>query len=78
MHHEIIDAMDNHLVNNINDQLFTPATGYNTFCQNNSAALLEEIKRLLQEEKNISIEDLKLKFKKTYKNRYYILTREKF
>ena len=71
----IIEAMDNHLSNNINQQNFKPEFAYKDFCKENIDLLRIEIRRLVNEEKYIFTDkDMNLKFKKTYKNRYFILS----
>jgi hypothetical protein len=53
---------------------YTPANGYKEFCNLHENLLGIEQKRLLLEY-NIPKENIIDKFKKTYKNRYFILTR---
>lgn len=53
---------------------YTPANGYKEFCNLHENLLGIEQKRLLLEY-NIPKEHIIDKFKKTYKNRYFILTR---
>jgi len=71
---EVIEAMDRHIGNNISDNSFSPANGYDNFCENNIPILKDEIQRIYEEGSTISKDNLILKIKKTYKNRYYILT----
>lgn len=71
----IIEAMDNHLSNSINQKNFKPEFAYKDFCKENIDLLRIEIRRLVNEEKHIFTDkDMNLKFKKTYKNRYFILS----
>ena len=73
----ILDAMDDHIANNIEDDDYTPAGGYDKFVEQNQTVLMDEIKRLLQEENTLNAKDISLKVKKTYKNRYYLYSRSK-
>lgn len=68
--------------------VFSPAEAYDQFCNENKSSLLEEIieyrKRVLLEQQVENIMDDRLnpdilseKIKKTYKNRFYIITKEK-
>ena len=75
MNHIILDAMDKHLSSTINDCDFSPAKGYNDFCEKNINLLKNEICRICENNK-ITAEDITLKIKKTYKNRYYLISRE--
>jgi hypothetical protein len=67
----IIQAMDCHLRGLINNKNFKPAVAYEQFCDQQVALLRVEIRRLMVQ--NISGEKMSEKFKKTYKNRYFIL-----
>ena len=67
----IIQAMDLHLRSLIHNKNFKPAVAYNEFCDQHVELVRLEIQRLMAQ--NISREKMSAKFKKTYKNRYYIL-----
>lgn len=71
---EILDAMDVHIRMNIPNSDYTPATGYDDFCESYRNLLSKVINSLV---KQYSIRGLELanKIKKTYKNRYYVVTR---
>ena len=73
MHQEIIQLMDNHLKSNVKQYNFKPAAAYLHFCETNIAPLRKEIFRLKRENPTISDTGLVAKFKKTYKNRYFML-----
>jgi hypothetical protein len=73
MEHELITAMDNHIIRNMNNDEYTPSSGYSKFCPFHIEIIRSEINRML--EIGISTEDISLKFKKTYKNRYFIISR---
>lgn len=79
----ILDAMDNHIRDTLKDNklLFTPASGYNEFCKLHIALLADEIKRIyntFDKMEHINANDISSliiqKIKKTYKNRYFIIT----
>jgi hypothetical protein len=69
---ELRDAMDYHISNNIKNKNFKPSDGFDDFCKNNIKLLTDEIKILC----NSGMDDpneIKNKFKKTYKNRYFMI-----
>ena len=72
-------AMDTHIREIIDGDDFTPASGYTDFCRNNLVILTEEIYRICREDAVASVDTniLVEKFKKTYKNRYYLLSRSR-
>lgn len=72
----VIQAMDTHISKYMNQIDFTPADGYVDFCQNNITIINDEINRLSREG-GLNPKDFVGKFKKTYKNRYYIMSRQK-
>ena len=74
LNQNVLDNMDDHIKENINISEYTPANGYEKFCEGNKIILFEEIKRLLNNNK-ISGDEIQKKFKKTYKNRYYLISR---
>ena len=68
---EIIEAMDAHIASVITKEAFTPANGYDWFCASHLDLLRTEVHRL-QTENVLTADDLVLKVKKTYKNRYFL------
>ena len=74
LEHEIIVAMDEHISTNFQVvPTFKPLYGYEQFCINYSSLLTSELERLVEEfSDDIRKEDIWSKFKKTYKNRYYL------
>jgi hypothetical protein len=72
-------AMDTHIREIIDGDDFTPASGYADFCENNLEILTEEIYRICREDAAAAVDSKLLveKFKKTYKNRYYLLSRSR-
>ena len=73
--HTILEAMDNHIRENIENSEYTPAKGYDGFCEEYKDLLAREIANLFKT-KTINADDLSLKIKKTYKNRYFIISRQ--
>ena len=69
-------AMDTHIRGIIDGNDFTPASGYTDFCGNNLAILTEEIHSICRDYA-VDTKLLVEKFKKTYKNRYYLLSRSR-
>jgi hypothetical protein len=72
---DVLDAMDNHIISSIKKPGFSPASGYTNFCTINVELLQTEIIRLCNES-TIDSSELTDKIKKTYKNRYFIITRK--
>lgn len=73
---ELLDAMDHHIEDNIFNSDYQPKTGFISFCKANEQILKESISKIFDQGVKDSqlIED---KIKKTYKNRYFILTQIK-
>ena len=68
----LLDSMDKYISESLGTK---PATSFNEFCKTNVDILQEEVKRLCI--KNISDSDeIKVKIKKTYKNRYFMKINE--
>ena len=70
---DLLDAMDIHIKNNIYIENYQPKTGFIIFCKDNEKLLKDTISYINEND----IKDLKLienKIKKTYKNRYFMLT----
>jgi len=70
-----LDAMDEHLKKQLetNDN-FSPASGFNNFCANFTTIIRTEVNRMVTENE-MKTTDISDKIKKTYKNRYYMITR---
>lgn len=70
---ELLNAMDEHIENNRYNEDYQPKSGFILFCKMNEAILKETLANVVEQ----GITDSELiqdKIKKTYKNRYYILT----
>jgi hypothetical protein len=73
---ELLDIMDSHIEENIYNSDYQPKTGFITFCKDNEIILKETITKIFEQ----GIKDSQLiedKIKKTYKNRYFMLTSKK-
>ena len=68
---DILSTVDRHISENMRNNGYTPANGYDDYCNNNKEVLTEWISNLRSEE--FGIKDIQDKIKKTYKNRYYVL-----
>ena len=64
----LLKNMDSHIKNNITNNNYSPAWGFDDFCKNNKVVLENEILNLnIKYEKDYIVP----KIKKTYKNRYF-------
>ena len=70
---ELLNAMDNHIEKNMFNEDYQPKTGFILFCKSNEAILRETLANVVEQGINDS-EVIQDKIKKTYKNRYFILT----
>jgi hypothetical protein len=71
----ILAVMDTHIrTSRQNNKAYTPAKGYTEFCERFAPLLVVETARLKLVEQ-IDEEHISNKIKKTYKNRYFIITR---
>ena len=66
----LIEAMDMHIMENIKHDNYRPSTGYDDFCDTCEDIIREDILRFIQEGMTCS-DEIKMKIKKTYKNRYF-------
>jgi hypothetical protein len=70
---ELLNAMDSHIEKKIFCEDYQPKTGFILFCKDNEIILKEALTKIFEQ----GIRDSQLiqeKIKKTYKNRYFILT----
>jgi len=70
---ELLNAMDNHIQKNIFNEDYQPKTGFISFCKDNEITLKESLAKILEQGIKDS-EIIQEKIKKTYKNRYFMLT----
>ena len=68
---DIIDLVDIHIKTNINNDDYTPATGYFKFCNEYTDNIRKELHRLL--ELKVDKKLIPEKIKKLYKNRFNII-----
>ena len=74
---ELLKIMDTHIINGLQDKLnvFKPEHGFEDFNNKHITSIRAEIQRLLTNYKFEPTQTIH-KLKKTYKNRYYIVTRK--
>jgi len=70
---ELLECIDKHIKTNINNDDYKPSEGFTQFCRDYIELLKEEVAILCKTGFNNS-EEIRTKFKKTYKNRYFIMT----
>jgi hypothetical protein len=70
---ELIDAMDMHILENIEQANYKPSDGFDDFCKTNIDLLQKEVNYLCRCGMKNSNE-MKEKIKKTYKNRYFLIS----
>ena len=75
MEPDIIDAMDTHIRVASRNEEYTPAMGYDEFCKNNITILRDEVIRMTKAYPEANAMLVSNKFKKTYKNRYYLYSK---
>ena len=68
---EFIDAIDAH-IKTMTKSVIKPSDGYDDFCQNNKEIMNEEVE-FLRINGFTDSTDIKNKFKKTYKNRHFLI-----
>lgn len=72
---ELLVAMDDHISKNCEVATFTPALGYDQFCNTHKQLLSDEIRNMMDNQ--ITDKELILnKIKKTYKNRYFLFIKK--
>ena len=75
MNKAVLEEMDNHIITSMRtNRAYTPAGGYTEFCERFAGLLAVEMGRLKLIER-LSDELITKKIKKTYKNRYFMVTR---
>lgn len=70
---DVLDAMDAHIHANIKKDGYKPSVGYSDFCETNIEIIRDEVAKMCFGE--LSVDDIIQKIKKTYKNRYFIISR---
>lgn len=72
---KILEAMDKHIVHNMNNSEYQPKNGFAEFCKENEPTVREYMTKLYNDGLTES-KGIEEKFKKTYKNRYFMITRK--
>lgn len=72
---DLLEEMDRHINQNMNDSKYTPKDGFDMFCKENTTILKENITKICQSGVTDSI-IIYNKMKKTYKNRYFMITKK--
>jgi len=72
---EVIIAIDQHINDSYTKDQFTPAQGYIWFITQHQEVLLREVTQLILAHPNLQTKEINLKIKKTYKNRYFIISK---
>ena len=72
---DMIQSVDRHIYGNMESDTYTPANGYDDFCQTHKDVLVECVTSLAQN--GFCVKEIQDKIKKTYKNRYYVLRKDK-
>ena len=72
LNRQLLDAMDDHIERGLrqNGHVYTPASGFADFCKTDNDAYHREVTRLSE-----LMPAVHEKLKKTYKNRYFMMTR---
>jgi hypothetical protein len=71
---DLLDAIDQHIKNNIHNKSYKPSDGFDDFCNNNIDLLKQEINILIRNGFTDS-EEIRKKMKKTYKNRHFLISK---
>lgn len=72
---ELLESMDEHIKTNISSKDIKPSDGFDDYCKKNIDILKEEI-NLLCKAGYKDTNEIKLKIKKTYKNRYFLIVKK--
>ena len=67
---KIIESMDNHILVSLRCHDFKPSSAFDDYCERYKNDITKEITRLYTQ-KNLSETEIAVKFKKTFKNRYF-------
>jgi len=72
---DLLIAMDNHIKKGLESKNYKPSDGFDGFCKANIDLLKDEV-QILYKSGFVNSEEIKKKIKKTYKNRYFLVSRE--
>jgi len=70
---DLLNAMDRHILENIYLDDYQPKNGFESFCKDNETILQTTINQIVENGVHDK-ETIDVKIKKTYKNRYFLLT----
>jgi len=70
---ELLNAMNRHILENIYMEDYQPKNGFESFCKDNETILQTTISQIVENGVHDK-ETIDIKIKKTYKNRYFLLT----
>lgn len=71
----ILASIDKHILDNIEHDDYKPSIGYNEYYEKFNDEIIETVNKLTKET-NLSNDEVLMKYKKTYKNRYYIISKK--
>lgn len=77
MSRELLESIDKHIYENIKKPDYKPSDGYNDFYEQNIEIINNEIANWTNMGQLNQKEDMIAKIKKTYKNRYFVITKNK-
>jgi hypothetical protein len=72
---DVIEKMDEHVAITVREPNFKPASAFKDFCEVNKNLLTNEVGRLYNKER-LPTNEIKYKFKKAYKNRYFQMVKQ--
>jgi hypothetical protein len=73
---DLLDAMDSHINSNLNENWYKPSAGFTEFCKEHIELLQQEVELLIKFD-IVASDEIKKKIKKTYKNRYFMIIKNK-
>jgi hypothetical protein len=76
MSRDMLEAMDQHIYMGLMNDNFKPADGFDDFCAGHKELLKGEIEKMVSSGIT-ALKDVQLKVKKTYKNRYFLVVKDK-
>ena len=76
MSRDMLEAMDQHIYMGLMNDNFKPADGFDDFCAGHKELLKIEIEKMVSSGLT-ALKDVQMKVKKTYKNRYFLVVKDK-
>ena len=76
MSRDMLEAMDQHIYMGLINDNFKPADGFDDFCAGHKELLKVEIEKMVSSGLT-TLKDVQMKVKKTYKNRYFLVVKDK-